>query len=59
MPSLVYHGDRRDAGEYLTGKGWRMDATPRSELFARYGIPVPDLGDEDPLGEIVYISGTR
>jgi methyltransferase (TIGR00027 family) len=59
MPSLIYHGERQSAAEYLTAKGWRMDSTPRSELFARYGLAVPDLGEDDPMGEIVYVSGRR
>jgi methyltransferase (TIGR00027 family) len=59
MPSLIYHGERESAAEYLTAKGWRMDSTPRSELFARYGLAAPDLGDDDPMGEIVYVSGRR
>ncbi|MCZ8378995.1 class I SAM-dependent methyltransferase [Mycobacterium sp. CPCC 205372] len=59
MPSLIYHGERQSAAEYLTAKGWRMDSTPRSELFARYGLVVPDLGEDDPMGEIVYVSGRR
>lgn len=58
MPSLIYHGERHSAADYLAGKGWQMNSVPRSELFTRYGLPVPDLGEDDPLGEIVYVSGT-
>ncbi|BBX35070.1 methyltransferase, family protein [Mycolicibacterium mageritense DSM 44476 = CIP 104973] len=60
MPSLIYHGERHSAADYLATKGWQMSGTPRTELFARYGIPVPALDDDDddPLGEIVYISGS-
>ncbi len=57
MPSLTYRGDRRSAADDLTGKGWRVSAVPRTELFHRYGLPTPDLGEQDVLGEIVYISG--
>jgi hypothetical protein len=35
-----------------------MTGVPRTELFARYGLPVPEFGDHDVLGEIVYVSGT-
>ncbi len=35
-----------------------MTGTARSGLFARYRLPVPDAVDHDPMGEIVYISGT-
>lgn len=57
MPSLIYHGERTSAAEYLGAKGWDMTGVPRGELFARYGLPTPDFGDRDVLGEIVYISG--
>lgn len=58
MPSLVYHGERTSAADYLATKGWQMTGVPRTELFARYGLAVPEFGDHDVLGEIVYVSGT-
>jgi methyltransferase (TIGR00027 family) len=58
MPSLIYHGERHSAADYLGAKGWQMNGIARSDLFARYGLPVPDTGEDDPMGEIVYISGT-
>ncbi|MBP2453967.1 class I SAM-dependent methyltransferase [Mycolicibacterium lutetiense] len=58
MPSLIYHGERRSAADYLSAKGWQMTGVARSELFARHGLPVPDRDENDPMGEIVYVSGT-
>jgi methyltransferase (TIGR00027 family) len=58
MPALIYHGDRHSAADYLRGLGWNMTGISRSELFAAYGLPVPHMRDQDPLGEIIYISGT-
>ncbi|TFV58062.1 class I SAM-dependent methyltransferase [Mycobacterium sp. PS03-16] len=59
MPSLIYHGERSHVMEYLASLGWQMTGTPRQELFAAHGVPLPGLADEDdPLGEIVYVSGT-
>jgi len=58
MPSLIYHGERHSAADYLNAKGWAMTGVPRSELFARYGLPVPVMNEDDLMGEIVYISGT-
>lgn len=58
MPSLIYHGERASAADYLAAKGWQMTGVPRTELFARYGLPTPEFGDRDVLGEIVYVSGT-
>ncbi|WKG04805.1 class I SAM-dependent methyltransferase [Mycolicibacterium sp. HK-90] len=58
MPSLIYHGERTSAADYLEAKGWQMTGATRSELFARHGLPVPDRDENDPMGEIVYINGT-
>ncbi len=58
MPSLIYHGERHSAADYLSAKGWQMTGVVRSELFVRHGLPVPDHDENDPMGEIVYISGT-
>ncbi|OMC38840.1 SAM-dependent methyltransferase [Mycobacterium sp. GA-1841] len=58
MPSLVYHGERHSAADYLGAKGWQMTGVPRSELFTRHGLAAPDRDDNDPMGEIVYVSGT-
>ncbi|WP_166902674.1 class I SAM-dependent methyltransferase [Mycobacterium sp. DL440] len=58
MPSLIYHGERHSAADYLSAKGWKMSGVARSELFARHGLPVPERDENDPMGEIVYVSGT-
>ncbi|MBU8831680.1 class I SAM-dependent methyltransferase [Mycolicibacterium goodii] len=58
MPSLIYHGERPSAADYLGAKGWQMTSVARAALFTRYGLPVPGRDDDDPLGEIVYVSGT-
>ncbi|MGW0161095.1 class I SAM-dependent methyltransferase [Mycobacterium sp. NPDC003323] len=57
MPSLIYHGERTSAADYLGAKGWQMTGVPRTDLFTRYGLAAPEFGDRDVLGEIVYISG--
>ncbi|MBU8809360.1 class I SAM-dependent methyltransferase [Mycolicibacterium goodii] len=58
MPSLIYHGERPSAADYLGAKGWQMTSVARAALFTRYGLPVPGRDDDDPIGEIVYVSGT-
>ncbi|PJK22173.1 class I SAM-dependent methyltransferase [Mycolicibacterium goodii] len=58
MPSLIYHGERPSAADYLGAKGWQMTSVARAVLFTRYGLAVPGRDDDDPLGEIVYVSGT-
>jgi hypothetical protein len=57
MASLVYTGERSHVLDYLTAKGWRADGVTRSELFVRNGLDVPAPEDDDPLGEIIFISG--
>ena len=58
MPSLIYHGERQSAAAYLSAKGWQMSSTPSTDLFTRYGMPPKETFDDEPMGEIVYISGT-
>jgi methyltransferase (TIGR00027 family) len=58
MPSLLFHGERSHVLEYLTTKGWQTNGVARAELFAQHELRLPDLGDDDPLGEIIYVSGT-
>ena len=58
MPSLVYTGERSHVIEYLRAKAWDVVGTPRAELFNRNGFELPAPEDDDPLGEIIYVSGT-
>lgn len=57
MAALVYTGQRSHVMEYLTELGWTVAGSPRNELFARFGLPIPEAEDSDALGEIVYVSG--
>jgi methyltransferase (TIGR00027 family) len=58
MPSLIYAGQRSHVAEYLRGKSWNVTDTTRSDLFVQHGRVVPTPENDDPLGEIIYISGT-
>jgi methyltransferase (TIGR00027 family) len=58
MASLVYAGERNHVLEYLTDKGWGVEGITRTELFKQHGIDVPAPENDDPLGEIIFISGT-
>ena len=57
MASLVYAGDRNHVVDYLGTKGWDVEGVTRTELFERHGIEVPAPEHDDPLGEIIFISG--
>jgi len=56
MASLVYTGERNHVLDYLRTKGWDAAGVARTELFKRHAIEVPAPEDDDPLGEIVFIS---
>jgi methyltransferase (TIGR00027 family) len=58
MPSLIYAGQRRHVVEYLRGKSWDVTDTTRADLFLSNGRAVPTPENDDPLGEIIYISAT-
>jgi methyltransferase (TIGR00027 family) len=57
LASLVYAGERNHAVDYLRDKGWDVEGVTRTELFGRHDITVPDADNDDPLGEIIFISG--
>ncbi len=59
MASLVYAGERNHVVDYLRSKGWDAEGVTRTQLFRRHGIDVPAVENDDPLGEIIFISGTR
>jgi methyltransferase (TIGR00027 family) len=58
MPSLVYTGQRNHVVDYLRGKSWDVTDTTRTDLFLRNGRALPAPENDDPLGEIIYVSGT-
>ena len=57
MASLVYAGERNHVVDYLRATGWDVEGIERTELFKRNGLDVPAPEDDDPLGEIIFISG--
>ncbi|OBI38444.1 class I SAM-dependent methyltransferase [Mycobacterium colombiense] len=56
MASLVYAGERNHVVDYLSSIGWRPEGITRTELFERNGIQPPAPENDDPLGEIIFIS---
>ena len=57
LASLVYAGERNHVVDYLQTLGWNVEGVTRTELFKRHGIDVPAAENDDPLGEIIFISG--
>jgi methyltransferase (TIGR00027 family) len=58
MPSLIYTGQRNHVVDYLRAKSWDVTDTTRADLFLSNGRAVPAPENDDPLGEIIYVSGT-
>ena len=46
------------AALHLAAKGWQTTGIGRVDLHARHGLTATVLGDDDPMREIIYISGT-
>lgn len=42
LADLVYAGERRPAGDYLTEQGWQVRGRTRTEVFAAYGRSFPE-----------------
>lgn len=53
---LVYDGERNDAAEYLTGRGWQATVHTTPELYAANGFEFPDAPSMVAFGDIRYVS---
>jgi len=57
MASLVYSGERNHVVDYLGTRGWDVEGVTRTELFKRLDLEATNPEEDDPLGEIIFISG--
>jgi methyltransferase (TIGR00027 family) len=57
MASLVYAGQRNHVVDYLGAKGWNVEGVTRTELFQHHNLELLAPENDDPLGEIIFISG--
>ena len=55
---LFYIGDRAVVADYLTEHGWRVDAHPAKELYARNGFEFPEDSAMKVFGEMSYVNAT-
>jgi methyltransferase (TIGR00027 family) len=53
---LVYDGERNDAVEYLTGRGWQTAVHTTLELYADNGFDFPEGPSMVAFGDIKYVS---
>jgi methyltransferase (TIGR00027 family) len=59
LSQLFYAGERTPVVDHLSGHGWQVSASPRPEVFARYGKEFPDTDELAPLRNSLAIIATR
>lgn len=58
LTQLFYFGDRHEAADYLTDRGWQMSGTTPRTLFAAHDLPPIDDEDMTSFADMQYVSGT-
>jgi methyltransferase (TIGR00027 family) len=59
MGDLIYHGERNDVIDYLTGHGWDVSAQSMQDAFAANGFVFPDDGAMGFFADMSYLSATK
>ena len=59
LSTLMYHGERNPATDYLAARGWQLTTQTRAELFAAYGRQLPDDLASEPLRNTIAITAIR
>jgi methyltransferase (TIGR00027 family) len=59
LSQLFYAGERTPVVDHLSGHGWQVCASPRPEVFARYGKEFPDTDELAPQRNSLAIIATR
>jgi methyltransferase (TIGR00027 family) len=59
MGDLIYHGERSDVVEYLTGHGWDVTAQKTPDAYAANGFEFPDDGAMGFFAEMSYVSAVK
>jgi methyltransferase (TIGR00027 family) len=60
MRDLIYHGDRSDVVEYLSGHGWEVTVQKMADAYAANGFDFPD--DDGAMGlfaDMSYLSAIK
>ena len=55
MGDLVYHGDRHNVIDYLTGKGWTVTAAAARDAHEANGFDFPDDAMSAAFGDLSYV----
>ena len=59
MGDLIYHGERNDVIDYLTGHGWDVSAQSMQDAFAANGFVFPDDGAMGFFADMSYLSAIK
>jgi methyltransferase (TIGR00027 family) len=59
VSTLVYHGERTPAAEYLSTRGWQISKRSRADQFADAGLPVPPGESLKALQDSVSVIAVR
>ena len=59
MGDLIYHGERNDVIDYLTGHGWDVSAQSMRDAFAANGFVFPDDGAMGFFADMSYLSAIK
>jgi methyltransferase (TIGR00027 family) len=59
MGDLIYHGERSDVIEYLTGHGWEVSAHKTPDAYAANGFEFPADGAMGFFAEMSYVSAVK
>jgi methyltransferase (TIGR00027 family) len=59
MGDLIYHGERSDVIDYLTGHGWDVTAQKTPDAYAANGFEFPDDGAMGFFADMSYVSAVK
>lgn len=59
VSTLVYHGERTPAAEYLSTRGWQISKRSRADQFADAGLPLPPGESRKALQNSVSVIAVR
>jgi methyltransferase (TIGR00027 family) len=59
LSTLMYHGERTPATDYLAAHGWRLSTQTRTEVFAAYGREMADDEATAALRNSIAITAIR
>ncbi len=59
MGDLIYHGERSDVLDYLTGRGWDVSSLGMRDAYAANGFEFPEDGAVGFFADLSYVTATK